>query len=389
MKIFHLSDLHIGKQLYFYDLKNLQKKVLQMIIEQAKVHRPDVILIAGDIYDKAVPSGDAYDLFDDFLNQLADIRPSIPVLMIAGNHDHASRLNYASGFLKKHRIYVSVLPPQEEGQYLDKIVLEDEFGPVNFYLLPFTKPGYVRHLWKDKAVTDYNSAVKMLIERENIDDQERNIIIAHQFFVSGEDEPEKSDSELTYISVGGLDKVDVSCIERFDYAALGHIHRPQKIGQEHIRYCGTPLKYSVSEEHHKKGILVVTLGEKGTPNQYQTIPLVLKPDVRSIRGSLKEVIEKADEDNRNDYVSITLTDEDVFRPKDQLEEHYPNILEVKIDNQRIQAVLKEDDEENMADPMEAFSKFYEDMNGRELNMEEEKMFADILESAKQRMEREE
>jgi len=389
MKIFHLSDLHIGKQLYCYDLKDLQKRMLQSIIEKAEEYRPDVIVIAGDIYDKAVPSGDAYDLFDEFLDQLADLQPSIPVLMIAGNHDHASRLNYASGFLKKHQIYVSVLPPQEEGEYLDKVVLEDEFGPVNFYMLPFTKPGYIRHLSKDKAITDYDSAVRFLIDREMVDERERNVIIAHQFFVSGEEEPEKSDSELTYISVGGLDKVDVSYIEKFDYAALGHIHRPQKIGREYIRYCGTPLKYSVSEEHHKKGIFMVTLGAKGTPNVYERIPLVMKPDVRSIRGSLDEVIRQADAENREDYVSVTLTDEDIFRPKDRLEEYYPNLLEVRIDNQRMRAILTEEKEESITDPGEAFSKFYEEMNGRPLSAAEEKVLIGILESAKQRMEREE
>lgn len=388
MKIFHLSDLHIGKQLYFYDLKEIQKKVLKEIVQKAEEYRPDVILIAGDIYDKAIPSGDACEIFDGFLNGLADLKPAIPVLIIAGNHDHASRLNFASGFLKKNQIYVSVLPPQKEEEHLEEVVIEDAFGPVHFYLLPFTKPGYVRHLFEEKTVTDYDSAVKCLIEREKIDENVRNVIIAHQFFVNGDQEPEKSDSELTYISVGGLDKVDVSCLERFDYAALGHIHKPQKVKKEYIRYCGTPLKYSVSEEHHKKGILMVTMGEKGTPNQYETIPLSMEPDVRSIRGTLKEVIAQADDDNRNDYVSITLTDEEIFRPKDQLEEHYPHILEVKIDNRKMQAVLTEDTEEDLVDPKAAFMQFYKEINGAFPNEDEEKIILDVLESVKQRMESE-
>lgn len=384
MKIFHISDLHIGKQLHYYNLGECQKRVLDQIVAQAQKVHPDVIVVAGDIYDKAVPSGEAYQLFDGFLNGLADIEPNIPVLIIAGNHDNAKRLQYAGNFLERNQIYVSVMPPSNEKEYLKKITLRDEFGEVNFYLLPFTKPGYVRHLFEEGVVNDYHTAVQALIEREQIDLSQRNVLVAHQFFVANGEEPSKSDSELTYISVGGLDWVDVSCVRDFDYVALGHIHRAQKMGEEYIRYCGTPYKYSVSEEKDVKGILVVTLGEKGTVPTFETLPLAIRPDVRSIRGSLAEILEAATEENCQDYVSITLTDEQVFLAKESLEEVYPHILEVRVDNQRTRKRL-EDREENRKkrSPMEAFADFYREMNDIDMSEEEEKILQDIIEEVKE------
>lgn len=184
MKIFHISDLHIGKQLHLYNLRRLQEEAFAQIVEQAKLHRPDVLIIAGDIYDKSIPSGEAYDIFDTFLNALADIKPSIPVLIIAGNHDSAARLKFASSFFRRHNIHISAMPPQSEQQLLEKITLQDAYGDVNFYLLPFTKPGYVRKLFEDGKITDYDSAVRALLERESIDYSKRNVLVAHQFFIA-------------------------------------------------------------------------------------------------------------------------------------------------------------------------------------------------------------
>lgn len=388
MKIFHLSDLHIGKQLHYYNLGECQKRVLDKIVAQAQKIRPDVIVIAGDIYDKAVPSGEAYQLFDGFLNGLADIEPNIPVLIIAGNHDNAKRLQYAGNFLERHQIYVSVMPPSKEEEHLKKITLQDEYGEVHFYLLPFTKPGYVRHLFAEGVVKDYHTAIQALIEREQIDVSQRNVLVSHQFFVANGKEPSKSDSELTYISVGGLDWVDISCVRDFDYVALGHIHRAQKMGEEYIRYCGTPYKYSVSEENDEKGIVVVTLGEKGTDPTVETIPLSIQPDVRSIRGSLSEVLEAATEENCQDYVSITLTDDQVFLAKESLEEVYPHILEVRVDNQRTRKRLEDrDDGGKKRSPMEAFADFYREMNDIEMSEEEENILRDIIEELKEGRER--
>lgn len=380
MKLFHISDLHIGKQLYYYSLKDLQTEILCKIVKMAEEHRPDVILIAGDIYDKSIPSGEAYEMFDEFLNRLSDIIPSIPVLIIAGNHDSAMRLKFASSFLEKNNIYISVLPPQNEEEYLKKITLHDQYGNVNFYMLPFTKPGYVRNLFEEGTAEDYNSAIKAVIEREKIDTTERNVLIAHQFFVSNTTQPEKCDSELAYISVGGIDSVDIDCIRIFDYVALGHIHGAQSIGENYIRYSGTPLKYSVSEEHHHKGITVVTLEEKDTPLKYAQLPLCASRDVRSITGTLEQVIAKASDENRLDYVSITLTNEEsLYRPKDQLEEHYENILEVKLENKRTKSKLENiDDTQEILRPIDAFRDFYQLINNQPVSSDKEELMSEII-----------
>ncbi len=384
MKIFHISDLHIGKQLHYYSLNEEQRYILSRIVDKAEEYRPDVILIAGDIYDKSVPSGEAYEIFDEFLNNLADIQPSIPVLIIAGNHDNAKRLKYAGAFLEKQNIHISVLPPQEKNEFLKKVILKDEYGEVNFYLLPFTKPGYVKHLFGDGEIQDYSSALKALIEREQIDWSKRNVLLAHQFFVSGGQEPEKCGSELTYISVGGIDSVDVDCVRKFDYAALGHIHGEQAIGEPHIRYSGTPMKYSVSEENHIKGITMATLGAKNSELKFERIPLVMAQDVRRIEGTLEEVIAQATEGNRNDYVSITLTDEErLYRPKDQLEEHYTHILEVRLENRNIHTGFSRTEEPGEhLEPLAAFAEFYQIMHDQPISEKEIKIMTEIVSEVK-------
>ncbi|MBN2221992.1 MAG: exonuclease SbcCD subunit D, partial [Vallitaleaceae bacterium] len=326
MKFFHLSDLHIGKHLHSYSLYELQRDVFQQIVEKAIEKRPDAILISGDIYDKSVPSGEAYTLFDGFLSDLSEITPKIPVLIIAGNHDSAERLNYASGFLERHGIILEVLPPRSLEEELKKITLTDEFGDVDFYLLPFMKPGYVRYLFEDGKSISYQKAVQTVLERADIDYDRRNVLLSHQFYINGNHEPETCESELSYISVGGVDSVDISVVDKFDYVALGHIHGAQIVGKNHIRYCGTPLKYSVSEEKHEKAIAMVTLGDKGSEITFESIPLRSIRDVRSEKGRLHEILERATEANRHDYVSITLTDEEeLYQPKDKLEEVYDHI----------------------------------------------------------------
>ena len=382
MKIFHISDLHIGKQLHYYNMRDNQRDILNQVVDKAKEYRPDVIIIAGDIYDKSVPSAEAYTIFDKFLNHLSDIRPGIPVLIIAGNHDSAERLDYASSFLERHNIYISVNPPEKEDDYLKKLVLEDEYGSVNFYLLPFTKPAYVRHLFDEGLVNSYDSAISELIKRENIDYSKRNVLVSHQFYVAGEKSPDTCESEQIYISVGGIDSVDVQSVKDFDYVALGHLHGGQSIGHPHIRYSGTPLKYSVSEEHHNKSITMATMKDKGSELIIDKIPLHSYQDVRSEKGKLSEIISRATDENRHDYISITLTDEDeLYRPKDQLEEHYDHILEVKIENSRTKAQLEEADySTSVISPLEAFMQFYQDMQGQAMSNEEEEIMIDIISS---------
>ncbi|CRZ33504.1 exodeoxyribonuclease I subunit D [Herbinix hemicellulosilytica] len=385
MKIFHISDLHIGKYLHFYNLKDNQIAILDQIVDKVKKYRPDVLIIAGDIFDKSIPSAESYTVFDRFLIDLSQIRPGIPVLIIAGNHDSADRLNYASSFLEKHNIYISVYPPRKDDEYLKKVVLDDEYGTVNFYLLPFTKPAYVKHLFEEGRITSYDAAIKALIERENINYNERNVLVSHQFYVAGDSVPETCDSEQVYISVGGIDSVDIRAVEKFDYVALGHLHGAQSIGKKHIRYSGTPLKYSVSEEKHVKSITMVTIKEKGSDIAIEEIPLNALQDVRSIKGTLREVIGMATDENRHDFVSITLTDEEeLYKPKDQLEEHYDHILEVKIENSRTKAQLMDTYSEiTVLNPFEAFKQFYLDIQGVPMSDEEEKIMSEVINSIKE------
>lgn len=280
---------------------------------------------------------------------------------------------------------MSVLPPQQQEEHLKKIELQDEWGTVNFYLLPFLKPGYVRHLFEEGVVIDYESAVREVLAREKIDYDKRNVLLSHQFYTNGGKKPELCDSENTVLSVGGLDNIDVSVIEQFDYAALGHIHGAQMVKKPSIRYCGTPLKYSVSEEHHKKSITMVTLGEKGTEPVLDTIPLIPKQEVRREKGLLQEILARATEENCHDFVSITMTDEkEPYNPKEQLEEVYDFILELRIENSRTKSLLDEKGELDIKlQPMDIFRSFYEEMNHQTMSEEEEHIVANIINQCKE------
>ena len=408
MKLFHLSDLHIGKLLCGYSLKENQERVLSQIADYAKEEHPDAILICGDIYDKSAPSGEAYVMFDRFLEALSEIRPRIPVLIIAGNHDSPERLSYASSFLERHSIYLSVFPPVREDEFLKKIELADEYGPVDFYLLPFLKPGYLRPLLPEGSVLSYEEAVRFLLSREKIDPKRRNVILSHQFYTAGQSEPETCDSEAAVAMAGGLDRIDISVLDAFDYAALGHLHGSQRVGRESARYCGTPYKYSVSEERHHKAVTVVELGKKGEEPRLRFLPLSGLQDVRRLRGTLEEVLEAASGGQPSvpsasagkpaasggqpsvpsassgvchDFVSVTITDEqEPYRIRERLEERYDHLLELRVDNARTRARLAESGTENdpAPEPMEAFRQFYETVNHMPLPEEGERIMKGLI-----------
>ena len=394
MKLFHLSDLHIGKLLCGYSLKENQERVLSRIVAYAQEEHPDAILICGDIYDKSAPSGEAYVMFDRFLEALSEIRPRIPVFIIAGNHDSPERLSYASAFLEKHSIYLSVFPPVREDEYLKKITLEDEYGPVDFYLLPFLKPGWLRPLLPEGSAFSYEEAVRFLLSREKIDPGRRNVILSHQFYMAGQSEPETCDSEIAVAMAGGLDRIDISVLDAFDYAALGHLHGSQKVGRMSARYCGTPYKYSVSEEHHHKAVTVVELGKKGEEPQLRFLPLSGLQDVRRLRGTLDEVLAAAESAAPSpsavqpsvsgvchDFVSVTITDEqEPYRIRERLEERYDHLLELRVDNARTRARMAESGTENdpAPEPMEAFRQFYETVNHTPLPEEGERIMKRLI-----------
>ena len=384
MKFFHLSDLHIGKQLHRYNLKEDQQVILKEVIAYAKELRPDAIVIAGDIYDKSVPSAEAVTIFDEFLTELSEITPAIPILIISGNHDSPDRLQYASEILRRHHIYLAGNVPEQPKEHIEKVTLQDAYGEVDFYLLPFMKPGYVRNVFVDNAPETYADAVREIIKREKIDyNNKRNVLISHQFYIGEKAEsPETCDSEV--FSVGGIDNVDTGAVKEFDYVALGHLHGAQCIGRPEIRYCGTLLKYSVSECTQNKSLTVVTLKEKGEKPEIACYPLHPLRDVRKKKGTLEEIIKEAGKEEEEDYISITLTDEiDPYKPKEQLERVFSHILEIRVDNQRTRSKLKEMDEELvMKDPFTSFSEFYKEMQGREMNAEEEQIMKEIFDNVK-------
>ena len=348
MKFFHLSDLHIGKQLHRYNLKEDQQVILKEVITYAKELRPDAIVIAGDIYDKSVPSAEAVNVFDEFLTDLSEITPEIPILIISGNHDSPDRLKYASEILKRHHIYLAGNVPERPEEHIEKVTLHDAYGEVDFYLLPFMKPAYVKNIFVDGTPETYSDAVKEIIKREKIDYKDkRNVLVSHQFYVGEKAEsPETCDSEV--FSVGGIDNVDIGSVKEFDYVALGHLHGAQCIGKPEIRYCGTLLKYSVSESTQNKSLTVVTLKAKGEKPEIENYPLHPLRDVRKKKGTLDEIIKEAQETEKDDYISITLTDEiDPYKPKEQLERIFSHILEIRVDNQRTRTKLKEMEREEM------------------------------------------
>lgn len=350
----------------------------------ASEHKPDAVVIAGDIFDKSVPSGEAYILFDDFLNGLAALRPVIPVFIISGNHDSEQRLRYAHSFLERNHIYIEAFSPKADAQPVRKITLEDEYGEVDFYLLPFTKPEHVRARMTAESSMNgnvtYEQAVDFLLNREEYCKNRRRVLISHQFYCGPEKEPQGCESEQVRLSVGGIDRISTSVLDTFTYVALGHIHGAQKVGRESVRYCGTPLKYSVSEEHHNKSITVVTLEDVGVEPGIDTLPLVPLRDVRSIRGTLADVIAQAAEPSCHDYVSITLTDEfEQFHARDRLFEEYDHILEIRVDNERTRTMLYDSGQpEEELTPEDAFAGFYEEMHGYAMSAEEEAVMRDVF-----------
>ena len=367
MKFFHLSDLHIGKQLHRYNLKEDQQVILKEVITYAKELRPDAIVIAGDIYDKSVPSAEAVNVFDEFLTDLSEITPEIPILIISGNHDSPDRLKYASEILKRHHIYLAGNVPERPEEHIEKVTLHDAYGEVNFYLLPFVKPSMVKQVVgtdENGNNLSYNETLHRLIERENINQDERNVLVSHQFYLpvgKKVEEIERMDSEIR--TVGNIDEVSADVLEIFDYAALGHIHKPMKLGNENWRYCGTPLACSVSEAQQQKGIIMIEMGVKG---EVETTVLPLYPlhQVRVIKGELEEILAEKSQD----YVTVILTDKkdlDVIDMQERIRLAFPNLLEIRRENQRKADYARALKSETLMNPYELCCSFLKNMDEKE------------------------
>lgn len=377
MRFIHLSDLHIGKQLHHYSLLEEQRGLLHQIVTHVKNERPEAVLIAGDIYDTSVPAAEAIMVFDEFLTKLNELEQELTICIIAGNHDSAKRLDFASQILAKHAIHIVGTPPMTLEEGIRRVIMEDKYGEVEIYLLPFVKPGYLKKMFPEENLT-FSEAIKRLLERENIDKSKRNVLVSHQFYAGGGNTPLTCDSEIHV--VGGLDNVDIGVLENFDYAALGHIHRAQKIGAEKNYYSGTMFPYSISEAGEEKFVNLVELGEKGSLPQIVKLPLELPRTVRSLKGTMEEILAFTKGELCHDYVSITLTDEvEVTHPKERLEEYYDHILEIRIDNARTRKLLELGDVkmENL-EPYEAFCNFFAELNGREMTEDEAALLKEVL-----------
>lgn len=375
MKLIHLSDLHLGKRVNEFSMLEDQKYILKKILNIINEQSPDALLIAGDIYDKSVPLTSAVQLFDDFLCRLA--KRGLQVFIISGNHDSAERMAFGGRLMDISGIHMS---PVYNGE-VEPFRLKDEHGNVNIYMLPFIKPANVRRFFPDGDIVTYTDALALAVKNMPLDTSARNVLITHQFVTGAV----KSESEE--LSVGGSDNVDASVFDDFDYVALGHIHSPQKIGRETVRYCGTPLKYSFSEVSHKKSVTVVELGEKGDVS-INTIPLTPLHDMREIKGTYLEITDRRSYEgtDTDDYIHITLTDEeDIPDAIGKLRVIYPNLMKLDYDNKRTR---KNSDIGKVQDvgcktPLELFAELYEKQNNQPINEEQLKFMNELIEKAKE------
>lgn len=339
MRFFHLSDLHIGRKLNDQSLREVQYDVFTQIISHAAAASPDAVVIAGDVFDKSDPSPDAVALFDSFITDLANALPGVPIMIVSGNHDSSERIDMYRGILNKQNIYVAGRLPRSQDERLHKVRIEDEWGPVNFYLLPHVKPGDAKAaLGESDSARSYEQAVEELLAREEINPEERNVLVAHQFILpvgsKAEDFDKERDERSEVRKVGNVDAISARVVEPFTYVALGHIHRPMDVA-ENARYCGTPLQYSISEAGQDKSITVVDLKEPDAPPEVSLLPLKPLHAVRRVEGLLDEVTKEYS----LDYVQVVLTDEEDLNPMDmrsRIKKAFPNVLEFRHNQKRRQ-----------------------------------------------------
>ncbi|MDD2351626.1 MAG: exonuclease SbcCD subunit D [Synergistaceae bacterium] len=376
MKLLHIADLHIGKHVNEFNMLEDQKHVLEQILQMSEIEKPDVLLIAGDVYDKNQPSVEAVELLDFFLTKLTALVPH--VFMISGNHDSLERLSFGSKIMEKNGLYIA----RAFDGVLQKVTLEDQHGIVNIYMLPFMKPAMVKRFFQHQ-IESYDEALRAVISSTEIDTKERNILIAHQFVVNGTQQPERSESES--LCVGGLDNVDASVFEAFDYVALGHLHRTQRIGRDTICYSGSPLKYSFSEARHQKSAILLDLSVKSELLIYQ-LPLIPLHDLREIKGPITELLSIGREgtEGSEDYIHVTLTDEEeIYDAIGQLRQVYPNLMVLDFENNRTrQAIFSQIvaySDLARKSPTDLFAVFYKIQNNNELTPEQVHVMEQIFE----------
>lgn len=380
MKLIHMGDLHIGKRVHEVNMLKEQEFALKQVLGLIEEERPDAVLLSGDIYDKPVPSAEAVELMDEFLTRLSE--QGQKVFMISGNHDSAERLSFGGRILRKRNLFISEVFQGSINRY----TLEDEFGEVVFYLLPFIKPANVRVYEPEAEIETYEAAVRSVIEKAGVDSRKRNILLAHQFVTASGMETERSDSET--VSVGGQEQIDVSVFDPFDYVALGHLHAPQKVFRDSVRYSGSLLKYSFSEAEQKKGITIVTIKEKGNI-KIEKKPLAVLHDMRRIKGPLKELLDPSVYNGTalEDYLQVTLTDKaPVLDAIGQLRAVYKNVLSVEFEQKREKSEKNLSMEEiERKSSCALFEEFYRDRNGLELSERQKKEVRDLFEELEGRV----
>ena len=375
MIIVHLSDLHLGKRVNGFSMLEDQRYILERILTIIDDEKPQAVVIAGDVYDKPVPPAEAVELFDDFLVKLA--RRNLTVFVISGNHDSPERLAFAARLMDGSGVHMAPV----YNAMVQPFFLEDEFGPVGFYSLPFLKPAHVRRFFPGETIESYTDALRTAVNDLRADMKTRNVLITHQFVTGAA----VCDSET--VSVGGTDNVDAAVFDGFDYVALGHIHGPQSVGRQTLRYCGTPLKYSFSEANHKKSVTVVELRQKGSV-AVRTVPLTPLRELREIRGSYEELTLRANYQGSNteDYLHVTLTDEeDVPNALDRLRTIYPNIMKLDYDNTRTRAAQWIPDQTEMEhkSELELFQDFYAQQNGKPMSWEQSDYCSRLIEQLRE------
>ena len=381
MRFFHLSDLHLGIKLYEHDLLKDQKAILDEIVALTRQYQPDAVVFAGDIYDRSVPPVEAVALFDDFMTQLRAALPNGEIMLMSGNHDSAQRLDVFRGELSDRGIHMIGNPPMQKGETIERVTLTDDFGAVNFYLLPFVRPGMVRNVVDTKENGDnlsYPEAFSRLLALSPLNPDERNVLVSHQFFLpDGGDAENIERAENEVKQVGNVDAIPASLIADFDYAALGHIHKPMKVGSETLRYCGTPMPYSLSEENQQKGILMVEMGAKG---DVQTMVLPLHPvhQVRKLRATREALLSGASED----FVSICVIGakvEDMAGLRELLRAKYPNLLELRREREETVELAALQERAETLSPYELCLQFA----GERLNDAEKALLTEVMNAMKE------
>lgn len=363
MKLLHIADLHIGKKLKEYSFIDDQKDILEKILQIIDETKPEALLISGDVYDRSLPSAEAVNLMNSFLDGL--VQREQATFIISGNHDSPERIAYGGAAMKKSNIYVS---PLYDGK-VQPVTLYDEYGEVRFYLLPFIRPVLMRELTGDETIVTFNDALRTAIEAMEIDSSVRNVLLTHQFVTGGE----RSGSEE--MSVGGSENVDAEVFSDFDYTALGHLHRRQSVSRENICYAGSPLKYSFAETSYKKSAVMVELGEKGSLS-ITDIPLIPLHDMAEWRGTFQEMIQMPPSDQ---LLHIILTDEkETPDAIGILQQRFPNLLQLEYDNRRTRAVSVPETASREESPMELFSQLYEKSNGCKMDDEQQALIEKLI-----------